>query len=196
MKCLVVISHPLENSLCRHLANRVAERLIEQEHEVVIQDLYAEDFKPSLSERERDTYYSEYDPSAVSSESKHLQEAEALILLFPTWWFGFPAILKGWFDRVWGPRIAFDHSENFGPIKPKLTKLKHVLAITTLGSPWWVDRLIMWRPLRKTLKTAILGTCTHKSKLSFLSLYRCENLTEKRLKRYEGAIFKAIDHWQ
>jgi len=39
-----------------------------------------------------------------------LMSAEALVLVFPTWWFGFPAILKGWFDRVWAPGIAYDHA--------------------------------------------------------------------------------------
>ena len=80
------------------------------------------------------------------------------MLLFPTWWFGFPAMLKGWFDRVWGPGIAYDHASDLGPIKPRLNNLKKVLVVTTLGSPWWVDRLVMWQPVKRVMKMALLDS--------------------------------------
>ena len=83
-----------------------------------------------------------------------LKEAEALVLLFPNWWFGFPAMLKGWFDRVWGPGIAYDHASDFGPIIPRLDNLKRVLAITTMEAPRWVDRLVMWQPVKRILETS------------------------------------------
>jgi NAD(P)H dehydrogenase (quinone) len=104
MKCLLVIAHPLDDSLCKQLARHVESRLSDMGHEVVMEDLYAEGFDPVLSVAERKSYYSDrYDSSGVDQQVGRLLEAEALILLFPTWWFGFPAMLKGWFDRVWGP---------------------------------------------------------------------------------------------
>ncbi len=125
MKCLVVSSHPVSESLCMRLTRRVVRRLGDLGHEVILEDLYAQNFQPVLTKQERSTYYQNpYDASAVAGEVDRLLGAEALILVFPTWWFGFPAILKGWFDRVWGPGIAYDHANDFGPITPRLEKLK------------------------------------------------------------------------
>ena len=47
---------------------------------------------------------------------------------------------------------------DLGPIKPRLHKLGKALAVTSLGSPWWVDRLVLWQPVKRVLKTALLGT--------------------------------------
>ena len=152
MKCLVVVAHPLPDSLCRSLARFATERLEAAGHQVTIEDLYDAGFDAALTEAERASYYATaFDASAVAGEAARLTEAEALVLVFPTWWYGFPAILKGWFDRVWSPGTAFDHAVNFGPIKPRL-KLARVLAITTLGSPWWIDTLVLWQPVRRILR--------------------------------------------
>lgn len=193
MKCLVVTAHPLMNSLSSFLTDTVVHKLRSMGHEVYIEDLYAQNFDPLLSKDERESYYgSSYDSSHVEGQVKRLQESEALVLIFPTWWFGFPAILKGWFDRVWGPGIAFDHTEDFGPIKPRLENLKKVLVITTLGAPWWVDRLLLRQPVKRILKLAILGTCAGKSKLKFLSLYKCEKQTEQEISRFCKKIERAL----
>jgi putative NADPH-quinone reductase len=196
MKCLIVIAHPLSNSLCKQFSNEVENKLKQMGHEVILEDLYAEQFAPALTEQERASYYAEaYDFSHISEQVERLQQSEAIVLLFPTWWFGFPAILKGWFDRVWGPGIAYDHASDFGPIKPRLENLKKVLVITTLGSPWWVDRLVMWQPVKRIMKLALLGACASNSKLQFLSLYNSEKLDEPRIKAFNKRIDKALNSW-
>ena len=195
MKCLVVVSHPLRDSLCRHLAETVVEQLIQSGHSVIVEDLYDQGFQPALSPDERRSFYEAYDASRVAEQVKHLQEAEALVLVFPTWWFGFPAILKGWFDRVWGPGIAFDHSIEYGTISPRLDALQHVLAVTTLGSPWWMDWLVMRRPVKRILKLALLGGCARRSRLKFLSLYNCENLPEGAVLKFDKKLTQVIARW-
>jgi NAD(P)H dehydrogenase (quinone) len=179
MKCLIVVAHPIPKSFVSTLANAACESARLAGHDVRVQNLYTDDFPPALTVAERESYYAGFDYSAISKDVENLQWAEALIILFPTWWFGFPAILKGWFDRVWGPEIAFDHAVNMGPIRPRLTGLKKTLAITTVGSPWWVDWLVMRRPVRRVLKTAILGTCAPACHLDFLSFYKTEKLSSE-----------------
>jgi NAD(P)H dehydrogenase (quinone) len=197
MKCLVIITHPLSKSLCKHLAEHVVNKLTSMNHEVVVEDLYAEKFEPALTAAERGSYYSgSYDVSNISAEVKRLQEAEALVLVFPTWWFGFPAMLKGWFDRVWGPGIAYDHASDLGPIKPRLDNLRKVLVVTTLGAPWWVDRLIMRQPVKRVVKVALLGACAKRSTLKFLSLYNSEKLNEKSVAGFKYKIDKALNDWE
>lgn len=196
MNCLVVTSHPIPDSLCNQLAQYIASQLVAAGHHVITEDLYAENFSPELTVVERESYYAkEYDSSETSLQVERLVNAQALILVFPTWWFGFPAILKGWFDRVWGPGIAFNHSENFGPITPNLDNLEKVLVVTTLGSPWWVDNLVMRKPVKRIIKSALLGTCSRKSKLQFFSLYNSETVSEQRVLDFRNKIGKAIASW-
>lgn len=180
MKCLVVIAHPLQKSLCHALEGTVVAALEESGHSVIVQNLYEENFNACLTVNERQTYYSEiYDKESISKEIQWLTSAELLVLVFPTWWFGFPAILKGWFDRVWAPGVAYDHAPDFGPIKPRLSNLRSTIAVTTLGAQWWVDLFIMGRPVRKVLKRAILGACAPSSQFKMVSLYGAERLDDK-----------------
>jgi len=177
MRCLVVTAHPLANSLCQALADAAASTLSEAEHECRRVDLYRSQFSPLLTSDERASYYGSFDASAVTGEIEDLLWAEIMVLVFPTWWFGPPAILKGWFDRIWAPGIAYDHAADLGAIHPRLRRLRKVIAITTLGSPWWVDWLVLRQPVRRILKTAILRTCAPQASLTFLSFYKCERLS-------------------
>ena len=196
MRCLVVIAHPLPGSLTHALAAEAIRLLEAAGHEVVVEDLCATGFAPALTAAERGGYYAgAYDGSAVVGEAARLAAAEALVLVFPTWWFGFPAVLKGWFDRVWAPGVAYDHASDLGSIRPRLHRLRRTLAITTLGSPWWVDRLVLRRPVRRVLKTALLGTCAPRSAFDMLSLYGAERLSAAQVQRFNARIARALSSW-
>lgn len=196
MKCLLVTAHPLADSLCTSLAKRAAEALHRAGHEVLEEDLYAQAFPAALTVGERRAYYAkEYDGRAVADQVARLLAADALVLVFPTWWFGFPAILKGWFDRVWAPGIAYDHADDLGPIRPRLHKLKRVLAVTTLGSPWWVDWLVLRQPVRRVLKRAILGACAPRARFEMLSLYKAEKLPPARVEAFLRKLARELARW-
>ena len=196
MKCLVVIAHPLTDSLCHTLARTAIVTLQEAGHEVVIEDLYAADFAPALTEAERRSYYSpSFDADAVAPAIERLRAAEALVIVFPTWWFGFPAVLKGWFDRVWVPGVAYDHASDLGPIKPRLDHLQRALAVTTLGAAGWVDRLVMWQPVRRVLCTAILGTCAPCCRFEMLTLYKAEKLAAPAVETFCNRIRQRLKKW-
>lgn len=197
MKCLLVIAHPLPKSLCAHLAGRAEAALRAAGHEVTREDLYASGFDPVLSRDERRVYYApDYAATAVAEQVARLREAEALVLVFPTWWFAFPAMLKGWFDRVWAPGVAYDHAADLGAIRPRLDNLRRVLAVTTLGAPGWVDWLIMRRLVRRVLKTAILGTCAPRARFEMLSLYRAEKTTPADIEAFAARIHRVIRAWR
>jgi NAD(P)H dehydrogenase (quinone) len=178
------------------LAGTAIKALTDAGHEVQIENLYQAGFNPSLTVSERLSYYQPpFDSSTTQSQIEHLLSAEALVLVFPTWWFGFPAILKGWFDRVWAPGVAYDHASDLGPIKPRLHNLKHALAVTSLGAPWWVDRLVMWQPVKRILKTALLGTCAPACRFEMLSLYKAERLDTATTKAFCSRIEKELAKW-
>lgn len=197
MKCLVVVAHPLNDSLCHALAHSATKALTVAGHDVQIEDLYQSGFVPALTFSERQSYYSStFDSAAIQSQVARLLSAEALVLVFPTWWFGFPAILKGWFDRVWAPGVAYDHATDLGPIKPRLHHLRNALAVTSLGSPWWVDRLVLWQPVKRALKTALLGTCAPTCRFEMLSLYKAEHLAPSDVRSFCLRIERVLSKWK
>ncbi len=191
MRAHLVFAHPLPDSLGAHLAHTAEAALRARGFEMDRLDLYAEAFQPALTHDERRHYYAEPQsvPDAIALQQR-LADADILVLVFPTWWFGLPAILKGWFDRVWAPGFAFDQGT---PIKPRLTGLQSCLVVTTLGSPWWIDRLVMRQPVRRILKTAILGACAPQARFTMLSLHAAETVHPPRLRRFESRIARAVE---
>ncbi len=198
MNILVVTAHPLENSLCAALSGHIVSRLKSFGHTIVVENLYAAQFDPVLSDHERKGYYADrYDATAVANEAQRLEKAEVLVMVFPTWWFGFPAILKGWFDRIWVPGVAYDHASDFGPIRPRLDGLRNAFVVTTLGAPWWVDYLVLWRPIKRILRFALLGACARNCHLRYLSFYKCEKVNNERIiwikRRIDSELDKMLD---
>lgn len=124
----------------------------------------------------------------LSHQVAQLEQAELLILVVPTWWFGFPSILKGWFDRLWRPGVAFDHAANLGRITPRLTGLRHVIAVTTLGAPGRVDWLVLRRPVRRITRWSIPKPCAPQAQLQFPSLYRAETTDVKTARTFATKI--------
>jgi putative NADPH-quinone reductase len=191
--CLIVRAHPLHESLNGTLGAHLRARAEARGWQVLVRDLYASDFAPALTAAERASYQSgTFDQTGVAAEAAELARAEILILVFPTWWFGFPAVLKGWFDRVWAPGVAFDQAPGHGAIRPRLARLRHVLAVTTLGSPWWVDWLALHRPLPRILRRAVVGLCAPRARCRTLSLYQAEVVDGARVARFLARIDRAL----
>ena len=101
MRILLIYCHPRPDSYCAALREVATEALKSAGHVVEVRDLYAEGFYPVLDAEERGRYYDEGDHRPdISSHVASLLRAEALVFVYPTWWFSPPATLKGWFDRV------------------------------------------------------------------------------------------------
>jgi NAD(P)H dehydrogenase (quinone) len=124
-KILVVHAHPEPTSLTRRLVETSVETLRAQGHEVLQSDLYAMDWKavfdaadfPERTNPERLSFVEEsghaYSNGCqtpdVEAEQRKLAAADAVIFQFPLWWFGMPAIMKGWIDRVWAYGLAYGY---------------------------------------------------------------------------------------
>ena len=186
-RCLMVFAHPLADSLNARLAATVEAQAKAAGWAVTCRDLYAESFDPRLTAEERTGFYAT-PPATLTAEKAELAAAQVLILVFPTWWFGFPAILKGWFDRVWAPGTAYDHSPSVGPMLPRLQTLRQVLAVTTMGAPAWVDWLVLRRPVRRILRLSILKPCAPNARLTWRPLHMAEAISADRIARFEAAL--------
>ena len=190
MAALVVLAHPLKHSLSHRFAGAAMAALGEG---ATLLDLYDEGFDPRLTRGERESYYADdHDASGVQDHARLLAAADRLVFVFPTWWFGPPAILKGWIDRAFAPGVAFDHGADFGPIVPRLNALRRVVVVTTLGTPWWVDRFAMRRPVRRIFKTAIVGACAPRARVDYLPLYAAETVGEARIGRFEKRLQQTL----
>jgi len=129
MRVLVIYAHPLADSFAAALHQAIVAALRRSGHEVDDCDLYAEGFDPVLSAAERRTYNSPSpDLSGVAEHVAQLSAAEALVLCFPTWWYGMRAILKGYFDRVWAKDVAFHLPEGGGRDPPRAVKHQEALG--------------------------------------------------------------------
>lgn len=192
-KALVVLGHPLPASLCGHFATIAREALAAAGHEVAFLDLAREGFDPRLTVAERTAYYAPPQANdAITRESDLLRAAEILVLVFPTWWFAPPALMKGFIDRVFAPGVAFDHADNFGPIRPRLGNLRQAVVVTTLGSPWWVDRLLMRRPVRWMLRWGVFKTCAPQAAFRYLPFYAAEKPEPARVEAFAARIKAAL----
>jgi NAD(P)H dehydrogenase (quinone) len=116
MNAFIVLAHPEPQSFNAHLASLAGETLRQTGYNVEISDLYAQSFDPcegperypllqdqqffDAQEQQRYSWDRNALPPAVSAEIEKVRRAELVIVQFPLWWFGMPAILKGWMDRV------------------------------------------------------------------------------------------------
>lgn len=136
MRVLVVYAHPVETSYVATLHAAVVEALSVAGHAVDDCDLYAEDFAPAMSRAERLAYHDvPGNRAAVEPYVARLLAAEALVLVYPVWNFGYPAILKGFVDRVFLPGVSF-RMEN-GKVVPSLHNIGKLGVVATYGA----DRL-------------------------------------------------------
>ena len=168
MKAMVLFAHPCPESFGAALHTQIVETLTERGWTVDDCDLNAEGFNPVLSEVERRGYHEEpANLAPVQDYVERVRAAEALILSFPVWNFGYPAILKGFFDRVFLPGVSFK-LEN-GKVTPNLTHIKKLAAVTTYGGTR-LRAIGVGDPPRKSV-TRHLWHVTRPAKMRYLALY-------------------------
>ena len=138
MRFLVLYAHPSDTSFVAEVHRAVVATLERAGHEVDDCDLYAEGFDPVLTRAEWSDYHT---PAArdggLAAHVDRLMAASGLVFVFPTWWYGMPAMLKGYIDRVWLPGTVFELVG--GRTRSRLTHITHYAAVTTYGSPWWLN---------------------------------------------------------
>ncbi len=118
MKYLIVYAHPEPVSLAGHLKSRAVEALEAAGHEVIVSDLYAMNWKAAADRGDfldeagsdeplnyvrssRKAFAEGTQANEIAEEQRKMLWADAVVLQFPFWWYGMPAILKGWVDRVY-----------------------------------------------------------------------------------------------
>lgn len=186
MRVLVLFAHPVETSFNAALHSAIVDALKSAGHEVDDCDLYAENFDPRLSREERLGYH-EVGPNIepVKCHVERLRAANALVLSFPVWNFGYPAILKGYFDRVFLPGVSFDLLDS-GGVRPRLTHIAKLAAVCTYGGSR-LRAMLAGDPPRKAV-TRVLRAQTGFAPVTYLARYDMNRATQHTC----GAFLKRV----
>ncbi|MZQ80610.1 flavodoxin family protein [Paenibacillus sp. 5J-6] len=132
MKHLVVYAHPEPESFNRAILETTITVLKQNGHEVNVRDLYSLNFQPVLKPEDTAAMRAGHTPQDIKTEQEFITQADAITFIYPIWWTGLPAILKGYVDRVYSYGFAYSVGES-GIIK-MLTGKKGFI-INTHGTP-------------------------------------------------------------
>ncbi len=193
MRALVVVAHPSPGSYTRALADRAIGGLVAAGHGVDELDLYALGFRSAMSPEEWGAYEGD-DPVTdpmVADHAELVKSAELLLFVYPTWWSGLPAILKGWLERVLVPGVAFRLDERTGRVKPALTDVRMIVGISTYGSPRSLVMAINDNG-RRTLTRALRMNCGARARTRWHGMYGLGTSTEVDRADFAASVERAM----
>jgi putative NADPH-quinone reductase len=184
MNALVVYCHPVEGSFCSAMRDAAVTGLRSAGHEVNVIDLAAEQFNPVMSTSEWNTYRQGNGviPAGLERDVSLVKSAEIIVFVYPTWWGGLPAQLKGWLERVMLPGTAFVFNEN-NKVRPGLTNIRRIHIASTFGSPWLYVRFVNDNG-RRILARAFRLNTSIRTKVSTSSLYAMDTATDESRKSF------------
>ena len=194
MKTLVVHCHPNPESFNASLFRASCTALRAAGNQITALDLYAERFDPVMSLDERLAYVA--NPGFVEARvQKHvdaLKVAEHLVFVHPTWWYGPPALLKGWLERVWLPGVAFNPPAKKGQITaPGLQHVRRLTVVTTGGAPWWWLKVI-GDPHRKLFTRGLRVLMAKQCKVTWLQMHNMNDVAPSERDQFLAKVTRTL----
>jgi NAD(P)H dehydrogenase (quinone) len=184
-RALVVHAHPVPGSYSHALLDAVVRGLARagRPHDVV--HLYEEGFAAAMTAAERAAYHGD-DPIVSDDVARHaalVRGAEVLVFVYPTWWHGVPAVLKGWLDRVLVPGVAFRLDPETHRVRRGLTSVRRIVGVTTYGSPRWYVA-VTGDAGRRTLSRTLRLCCHRFCRTTWLGLHATDASTEEQRRAF------------
>ncbi len=191
MKVLIIYAHPEGEGFSSYTLKKLTEELKLQKIDFEFLDLYKEKFDPVLKNEELYTRENGGEIPDIKEKQEKIKQSDALIFIYPTWWGGMPAILKGFIDRVFTPGFAFKYnSEKLLKFIPdKLLPDKKIIIFTSMGAPKFIYRLL-FNPVKKINNFIIFGLFT--SKVKTIQTYSALSLTSKKKQEISRKIKKKV----
>ncbi len=193
MHVAVILAHPNPDSFAHELARRATAGLRAGGHHVELVDLYAIGFRAAMSADERVAYHSTspiLDP-IVQQQADLVRSVDTLVFVYPTWWSGLPAMLKGWLERVMVPGVGFRFDERSGKVRPGLTNVRRLIGISTYGSPRWYVRAVNDNG-RRTLLRALRLSCGLRTSRRWLAMYAIDTTTPGERAEFAAHVERAM----
>lgn len=178
MATLVIICHPRPDSLTRAAAQRVLAGLEKSGEPFRVLDLEAEDFEACLTLDEKLQY--DAGPASRPDLTAHfeaLQWATRIVFVYPTWFSGQPARLKGWFDRVCIPGVVFDAPTGTNRVRRRLTNIRRLEVVTTHGSSRWIN-LLQAHSGQRLIFRSLRAVCHPLCTVRRTTIYGLDRITE------------------
>lgn len=196
MKVLVVLAHPSQESFVSFLCSEVIAELSSGGHEIRHHDLWAENFNPVFTPYERLNHVGDVaeklnELPELRQHIEDLQWCDALVLVYPTWWSGQPAILKGWFDRVLMNGVAWVLPEGAARIRPLLTNVKRLVVVTTHGSSKFVNALEGESGKRTAFRSVRL-MLNRRVRCEWIAMYGVDNATVKQREKFSSHVRRRV----
>jgi putative NADPH-quinone reductase len=193
LRILVLFAHPVETSFGAAVHAKLTGALRQRGHEIDDCDLNAEGFDPVMTRQDRIEYHDiTANRSRVGRYVERVLAAEALIFSFPVWNMGFPAILKGFVDKVFLPGVSFRLEPN-GDYRPTLHNIKRLGAVCTYGGAR-LHTFLMGDPPRKFLTRSMRLICAPGARCDYVAHYDMNHTTPERraafLKEVEAKFLK------
>jgi len=184
MRALVIYCHPVEGSLCSAIRDAAVTGLSAAGHDVSVIDLAADDFDPVMPEDEWRTYMDReiVTTPEIARYIEKVRESEILVFVYPTWWSGLPAQLKGWLERVLVAGVAFRFTKN-NRVRPNMTQLRRIHVVSTYGSPKLYVRFVNDNG-RRILTRALRMCGTQRTKTSHQGLYALDTSTPESRQQF------------
>ena len=152
---LIILGHPAQTSFGQSIAQRYQTEAQSVGHSVQTIELERLQFDPILHLGYKGEQALE--PDLVQAQSQ-MKWADEIVLVFPIWWGGMPALLKGFLDRTLMPGFAFKY-EPAGKGLQALLKGRTARVIMTMDTPRWIDRWLYGSPVIRQLRMPILRFC-------------------------------------
>jgi NAD(P)H dehydrogenase (quinone) len=170
MRVLVLFAHPVETSFGAAVHRVLVDTLLKRGHEVDDCDLNAEGFDPVMSRQDRLDYHNvAVNRARVGPYVERLLAADALAFSFPVWNMGFPAILKGFIDKVFLPGVSFSLSES-GDYTPTLRNIRRLGVACTYGGTR-LRTFVAGDPCRRFITRSLRITCAPGARCDFVALH-------------------------
>lgn len=196
MRVLLVSAHPNNQSFLSQLRSTVQHQLQTLGHEVRHHDLYEEKFNPVFTAYERLNHVGNIESKLpelreLAPYVESLQWCDALVLVYPTWWGGQPAILKGWIDRVFMNEVAWVLPEGEARIKPLLTNVRRLVVVSTHGSSKFINAIQGESGKRIALRSIRL-MFHPRVRTKWIGIYRLDRSHEIRRRRQVGRVMRRV----
>ena len=157
MKLLAVFCHPMQDSFTGQILNNFVRGAEEAGHSVEIADLYREDFQPIMQEGDFVQFYDKPMPEDVLKEQERFERCDAFVLVFPIWWWSFPAMLKGWIERVFTAGWAFTITDD--PEGSMLDERRALVLCCAGGSAAMFEKYGARESLTNMIEVGVMEYC-------------------------------------
>ncbi|MBN2892681.1 MAG: NAD(P)H-dependent oxidoreductase [Bacteroidales bacterium] len=184
-KVLIINGHPNKDSLGNEIAQKYKNGAEKSGIEVSLINIIDLDFNPILKYGYKKDM--EFEPD-LEKVQKLIKESNHLVLIYPNWWGTYPALLKGFIERVFLPDFAFSYQKD-SPMPIQLLKEKSARIFVTMDTPKWYYNLIYRKPGHNSMKKSILNFCGIKP-VKITTFTPVRKSTDETRKKWLEKVFK------